>query len=187
MRTASVTGFDDWCMQSVSWNRLSQWKIGLSQKKKRREGSELLGFELCPSSGILQTRKQSVSENWICFRHQVRGETPTQLLGPLQRANLSHWRLDLSKGPNWIDVFPPHLRTETDPVFETLCFLVSRIPDDGQSSKPSNSECYTPSSEPFRICCRGGCSRIGEVVKRMLKAAKVKASNGRMEPIWECY
>jgi hypothetical protein len=29
----------------------------------------------------------------------------------------------------------PHLRTETDPVSETLRFLVSRIPDDGQGPK----------------------------------------------------
>jgi hypothetical protein len=29
---------------------------------------------------------------------------------------------------------PPHLWTETDPVSETLCFLVSRIPNDGQST-----------------------------------------------------
>jgi hypothetical protein len=43
--------------------------------------------------------------HWICFRPQVRGETPT-LLGPLERANLNQ-----------------------------LCFLVSRIPDDGQSPK----------------------------------------------------
>jgi hypothetical protein len=54
------------------------------------------------------------------------GKTPTQL-GPL--------RLALSKGPNWVGVFSSHLRTETDPVFETLCFLVSRIPDDGKSPK----------------------------------------------------
>jgi hypothetical protein len=33
--------------------------------------------------------------------------------------------LALFKGPNGVDVFPPHLRMETDPV--------SRIPDDGQS------------------------------------------------------
>jgi hypothetical protein len=44
------------------------------------------------------------------------------MLGPLERANLNHWIL-------------PHLKTETDPVSETLCFLVSRIPDDGQSPK----------------------------------------------------
>jgi hypothetical protein len=41
-----------------------------------------------------------------------------------------------------------HLRTETDPVSETLCFLDFRVPDDGQSP---NNECYTPQSEPFRI------------------------------------
>jgi hypothetical protein len=42
-------------------------------------------------------------------------KTPTQL-GPLERANLNHW-------------------TETDPVSETSCFLVSRIPDDGKVQK----------------------------------------------------
>jgi hypothetical protein len=29
-----------------------------------------------------------------------------------------------------------HLRMERDPVSETLCFLVFRIPDDGQSPEP---------------------------------------------------
>jgi hypothetical protein len=33
--------------------------------------------------------------------------------------------LALSKGPNRVGVFPPHLRMETDPVSETLCFLVT--------------------------------------------------------------
>jgi hypothetical protein len=28
-----------------------------------------------------------------------------------------------------------HIISETDPVFETLCFLVSRIPDDGKRAK----------------------------------------------------
>jgi hypothetical protein len=32
-------------------------------------------------------------------------------------------RLALSKGPNWLGVFP-HLRTETDPVSETLSFFI---------------------------------------------------------------
>jgi hypothetical protein len=32
---------------------------------------------------------------------------------------------------------PTHLRTETDPVSKTLCFLVSRILDDGQVQNPS--------------------------------------------------
>jgi hypothetical protein len=35
----------------------------------------------------------------------------------------------------YVSSFPPHLKTETDPVSETLCFLFSRIPDDGQESK----------------------------------------------------
>jgi hypothetical protein len=54
---------------------------------------------------------------------------------PRQHAQL---RLALSKGPNWVGVFPPHLRTETDPLSKT-CFLFSRKPDDGKSPKPSNS------------------------------------------------
>jgi hypothetical protein len=60
-------------------------------------------------------------------------ETPT-LLGPLERANLNHWtKLDiaLSKGPNTVSVSLRHLRTEKDPVSESLCLLVFRIPDDG--------------------------------------------------------
>jgi hypothetical protein len=39
---------------------------------------------------------------------------------------------------------------ETNPVSGTLCSLVSRIPNDGQVQKPTNPECYTPSSEPCR-------------------------------------
>jgi hypothetical protein len=37
-------------------------------------------------------------------------------------------------------VSSPCLRTETDPVPEMLCFLVSRIPDDGQSANPNNCQ-----------------------------------------------
>jgi hypothetical protein len=59
-------------------------------------------------------------------------------------------RLVLFKEPNWVCVFLPHLRNETDPVSETLCFLVSRIQNDGKNKRTSNSECYIPSSEPFR-------------------------------------
>jgi hypothetical protein len=47
------------------------------------------GFGLYPSSGVLKTRKQRFG-NWFCFRPQLKGEIPT-LLGPLERANLSHW------------------------------------------------------------------------------------------------
>jgi hypothetical protein len=61
-------------------------------------------FGLSPSSGVLKTTthkymekvekpcnsdyKTQRFENWICFRHQVRRETPT-LLGPLERANFN--------------------------------------------------------------------------------------------------
>jgi hypothetical protein len=46
-------------------------------------------FGLCPSSGILVTRKHNVSETGF-FPSSGEGETPT-LLGPLERANQSHW------------------------------------------------------------------------------------------------
>jgi hypothetical protein len=98
--------------------------------------SELLGFW---TLSIVRYCKEHLRTqrfgNRICFRPQVRGwETPT-LLGPLERANLNH---------------SPHLRKETDPVSETLCSLEYRTVDKVQ--KPSNPECHTPSSEPFRIC-----------------------------------
>jgi hypothetical protein len=52
---------------------------------------------------------------------------------------------------------------ETDPVSKTLCSLVFRIPDNGQSppqkkEKKSNSECYKTLSEPFRIYQYSGIS-----------------------------
>jgi hypothetical protein len=74
-------------------------------------------FGLFPTSGILENTTFR-----ICFRPQVDvGEkTPTQL-GPLERANLSHW----------------------------LCFPECQTMEKVQ--KPSTSVCYTPSSEPFRI------------------------------------
>jgi hypothetical protein len=75
---------------------------------------------LCPLSGILNTRKHNVSETGPVSVLMGVKETPT-LLGPLERANLNHWSSPLI------------LRTETDLVSETLCFLVFKIPDDGLS------------------------------------------------------
>jgi hypothetical protein len=76
-------------------------------------------------NGILETRKRNVSETGsVSVLRWGGGKTPTQL-GPLERANL------LSLG----QCLPHHLRTETDPVTETLCFVVSRILDDGKSPK----------------------------------------------------
>jgi hypothetical protein len=106
--------------------------------------------------------------NWICFRPRVRGKTHTQL-GPLERANISHW-LALSMEPNWVGVSPsppvievssfkgpnsvssPLTRGRKQIQFPkscVFCFLEYRTMDVVQ--KPSNSVCYTLSSEPFRI------------------------------------
>jgi hypothetical protein len=53
--------------------------------------------------------------------------------GSSQSLVIQWLRLALSKEPDWVGVFLSHLKTETDP-------LLSRIPDDGESPKPSNSE-----------------------------------------------
>jgi hypothetical protein len=73
-------------------------------------------FGVCPSPGILKTRKRNVSETGSISMLRRGGKTPTQL-APLERANLFH------------------LKAETDQVSEMLCFLVSRILDDGRSPK----------------------------------------------------
>jgi hypothetical protein len=103
------------------------------------QGSELLGFW---NVTIVRNSKY-VLENttfWKLdlFLSSVEGrETPT-LLGPLGRANLNHWslalhwRLALSKGPNKVSS-STLFETETDPVSETLYFLVFRILNDRQS------------------------------------------------------
>jgi hypothetical protein len=92
-------------------------------------------FGLFPSSDIQGTRKHDVSE--------------TASVSVLRRVQ---WlMLAVFKGPNTVGVFPTHLRTETGAVSETSCFLVRRIPDGEKVENPSNSECYTPSSEPFKI------------------------------------
>jgi hypothetical protein len=78
-------------------------------------------FGFCPSSGIPKTGKHSISEIGSASILE-------QLL-----------RLALCKGPNRIGVFPPqlpphpHLKMETGPDSDTLCFLVFRILDDEQN------------------------------------------------------
>jgi hypothetical protein len=46
---------------------------------------------------------------------------------------------------------PPRLKTETDPLSETLCFLFVEIRTMDKVQKLSSNECYIPSSEPFRM------------------------------------
>jgi hypothetical protein len=104
-------------------------------------------FGLFPSSVILETMKYDVSETGPIYR-QLRGNTPTHFRA-LERANLNHWTQQSR-------YLPTHLRMETDPVSETSCSLVFRIADDGKSpKKSSNSECYKPSSEHFRMYLGG--------------------------------
>jgi hypothetical protein len=76
-----------------------------------------------------------------------------QLSACLRHTQSLYTGFAFSKGSSWVGVFPPptHLRTEADPVSGTLCFLISRIADDGKSQNNSNSVCYAPSSEPFII------------------------------------
>jgi hypothetical protein len=61
------------------------------------------------------------------FPSSGEGKEILTLLSPLERANLNYWtskeKANLS----------PYLETERGPVPETLCFLVFRNPDDGQS------------------------------------------------------
>jgi hypothetical protein len=73
-------------------------------------------FGLCSSSSIPKSRKDIPETG--CFHRQVKGETST-----------------LSKGQKQDRCLPLNLRTEIDPVSETLCFLVFRILDDGQTLK----------------------------------------------------
>jgi hypothetical protein len=72
------------------------------------------GGGFCPSSGILETRKHNVSETGSVSVLRLGGEDT----------------YSVGSRPN-----PHSLRTETDAVSEKLCFLVSRIPDDGQNPK----------------------------------------------------
>jgi hypothetical protein len=58
-------------------------------------------------------------------------------------------RLGLYNGLKATCLAHPHLRTETDPIFETLCSIEYGTMDKVQ--KLSNPKCYTPSSELLKI------------------------------------
>jgi hypothetical protein len=85
------------------------------------------GFGHFPSSGVLGTKKTRRFRNWISFRPQVWGKTPTHL-GPLDRANLNHC-IQLSR------YLPPTPEEGNRSIFETSCFLVLKIPGDGKCPK----------------------------------------------------
>jgi hypothetical protein len=71
---------------------------------------------ICPSSGILNTRNSNVWETGSVSVLRWRER------GAYSIGSLDQWlRLALSRRPNRVDIFPsPYLRTETDPVCETL-------------------------------------------------------------------
>jgi hypothetical protein len=93
-------------------------------------------LRLCPSSGILETRKHNVAETGRVSilrwggRHISVGSVFPSSGGGGRHISVGS---ALSKWPNRVGVILPHQRTETDPVSEMLCFLVSRILDDEQS------------------------------------------------------
>jgi hypothetical protein len=104
---------------------------------------------LLPHSELLGLFILSIVRNSKYYKKQcfgIRNLFPTSredwktlsLLSPLEGPNLSHWTgLDwsgLAKGPKRVSPLF-HVRTETDPVSETLCFLIFSIVDDGQSSQ----------------------------------------------------
>jgi hypothetical protein len=55
-------------------------------------GSSLETLDLWALSIVWKSKycKTQLYRNWICFRLQLRGETPI-VLGPLEKANLNHW------------------------------------------------------------------------------------------------
>jgi hypothetical protein len=114
------------CRNKITPNSYT-WKIVLLDKQQHTSicGTYILSYKLQLSETLgfwtLSTVRNSESlnpqrfENWIGFRVLVRGG----------RHTLWIWwfRLDPSKVPNRVGVSLLRLRTETDPVSETLCFL----------------------------------------------------------------
>jgi hypothetical protein len=69
-----------------------------------------------------------------------------------QNSVVRRLRLALSKEPNRLIVSLPSPEDENRPSSETLCFvLFFPIQDGEQSPQTRDSECCTPSSEPFRF------------------------------------
>jgi hypothetical protein len=101
-----------------------------------------LGFvaaQISTSFSILFQRMCVLYHNFYCIFSYYHAPNQPGLRWPNNSVNLPgivQWmRLAHCKGPNWVGVFSPHLRTEIASVSETLCFLFSRIPVDGKSPK----------------------------------------------------
>jgi hypothetical protein len=88
---------------------------------------------LFPSSGIVEKRETTFRKLDLFPSSGAAGENTPTPMGPLEKPNLNHW-------PNRVGFFSPlYLRNKTDPVSETSCFIVSRIPDGAKIQKPSSS------------------------------------------------
>jgi hypothetical protein len=102
-------------------------------------------FGLFQSFGILETEDDSTSETGSVSVPKWGGETLT-VFSPLEKPNFNH-----STKYNCLHS-RPHLRMETNPVSETLHSLVLlEYWTTAKVQRPSNPECYTPSSGPFSI------------------------------------
>jgi hypothetical protein len=99
---------------------------------------------LCPSCGILNNRKTQRFWNWISFRVQVR-------VGKHLPCWVQLLRSALSKGSNRLDVSVPSPEDGNRSNFRNAVFSVRLgFWTMNKIHKPSDSECYTTSSEHFR-------------------------------------
>jgi hypothetical protein len=125
--------------------------------KKRSHNNRVFG--LCSSSGSLETLKKATFWKLDLLPSSGEGVGDTYL---------SHWTQESTCLPAL------HLKTATDPVSITLCslvFLEYRRMDKVQKS--SNSECYTPSLELFRIYKkRGDCTVLQWYLNRLISWRK---------------
>jgi hypothetical protein len=94
------------------------------QNQAARQFIIITGFSECFHRPVFLWVEGRRFGNWICFRHQVKGER--RQLGPLERPNLNRW----------------NTRRVSTPKNTGRC---------KQSKRPSNSVCYTPSSQPYKL------------------------------------
>jgi hypothetical protein len=113
--------------------------LAVSEKTKKEQNSGVLDYFHRPVLLEVETRR---------FGNRL---FPSS--GEGRRRHLLRWAL--SKEPISIPgptvSSPLHLRTEIDPVSETSCFYSQEHRTTKKVQNSSNSVCYTPSSEPFKI------------------------------------
>jgi hypothetical protein len=126
-------GSDSQPAGQVPWPRFYWFILTLLRRKKKNTGVGHNYFHRSPDPPFTITTTACLKHLWGYYTvlTMVYNTQRYWVSGPVQ------WlRLALSKGPNRVGVFP-HLRRETDPVSETLCFfiIISKNPDDGQGPK----------------------------------------------------